>query len=213
MLRYSVRPNGKASVQILMPFGNLSDADLTAIVSYLRSQAPIVHLVPDDEFTVIGKIVKSFSPVFKPRTVLDPPAVSPAEAPTVERGGYLARSVANCVGCHTKFDPVLLSPKGPEFAGGNEMSPEKREGADPAVWFRTPNLTPAHGSALTKFPDRDTFIARFRVGGYHYAGSPMPWAAFARMSPADIGALWEYLHSLTPQPGPTGDADFVKASM
>jgi hypothetical protein len=50
------------------------------------------------------------------------------------------------------------------------------------------------GSALMKFPDRETFIARFQraplcrlpnaVGG-----------AFARMTTEDVGALYEYLHT------------------
>jgi hypothetical protein len=61
-----------------------------------------------------------------------------------------------------------------------------------------------------KFPDRETFVARFRVGGRHYPGSPMPWEAFARMSVSDIGALYEFLHSLPPQSGPTGEPTFKK---
>jgi mono/diheme cytochrome c family protein len=210
MLRYSVRPNGRASIRLLMPFGNMSDADLTAIVSFLRVQAPVRNVVPPNEFTVVGKIVKSLSPVFKPRDGVHPTAEPPAQQPTRERGEYLARSVANCSGCHTKFNPVTLAPSGPDFAGGNEMAPEKRLGVDTTVWFRTPNLTPMRGSALNKFPDRETFIARFQRGGYHYAGSPMPWGPFSRMSAEDLGALYEYFQSLAPQIGPTGEAAFVK---
>ena len=90
------------------------------------------------------------------------------------------------------------------------MGPATLPGADPTVWFTTPNLTPEKGSALLKFPDRATFIARFRNGGRHYPGSPMPWESFARMSADDIGALYEYLHSLPASPGPTGEASFRK---
>jgi mono/diheme cytochrome c family protein len=213
MMRYSVRPNGKASVQLLMLFAELSDADVTAIISYLRTQPPVKHVVPENQWTVVGKVVKSLSPVFKPRQGVNPPAESPAEEPTVARGAYLARSAANCIGCHTRFDPITLNKAGPEFAGGSEMEPSQRPGADPAVWFRTPNLTPAPGSALSKFPDRETFVARFQRGGVHHQGSPMPWETFSRMSAADIGALYEYLHSIAPQPGPTGDPTFVKAGV
>jgi mono/diheme cytochrome c family protein len=212
MLRSSVRPNGRASVQLLMPFGNMSDSDLTAIVSFLRSQPPVRTIVPDNEFTLVGKIVKSLSPVFKPRTVVHPPAQAPAEAPTRKRGEYIARSVANCGGCHTKHDPLTFANVGPEFAGGTEMAPELRPGADPNIWFRTPNLTPSRDSALSKFPDRETFIARFQRGGFHYEGSPMPWEPYGRMSSADLGALYEYFHSLQPQPGPVGEPTFAKGS-
>lgn len=44
-----------------------------------------------------------------------------------------------------------------------------------------------------------------------YAGSTMPWEAFARMSAEDLGAVYEYLHSLPPEDGPTGDPTFRKA--
>jgi len=63
-------------------------------------------------------------------------------------------------------------------------------GAEKSTWFVTPNLTPAKNSTLRKFPDRETFVARFRVGGRHYPGSPMPWEAFARMSVSDIAVRW-----------------------
>jgi mono/diheme cytochrome c family protein len=212
MLRYAVRPNGKASVQLLMQFGDLSDADLTAIISFLRAQPAVRNEVPANQFTVVGKVVKSLSPMFKPRWNAAPAIVTPAAQPTPERGRYLARSVANCVGCHTKRNPLSFAPVAAEFSGGAEMEPSSRSGADPAVWFRTPNITPAAGSALSKFPDRATFIARFRNGGVHYAGSPMPWESYARMSEADLGALYEYLHTLAPQPGPVGEPTFVKGA-
>ena len=210
MLRFSVRPDGKASVQLLMPFANLSDGDLTAIISYLRAQPAVRNPVPENKSTMIGKVVKSFAPVFKPRTNVEPVARTPEMAPTAERGKYLARSVANCVGCHTKRDPISFAAITAEFSGGAEMEPASRPGADPSIWFVTPNLTPARGSALAKFPDRETFVARFQKGGVHHLGSPMPWEAFGQMSTADVGALYEYLHSLPAQVGPTGEPTFRK---
>jgi mono/diheme cytochrome c family protein len=142
----------------------------------------------------------------KPRKSINPPAKVPAEGKA--RGEYLARYVANCAGCHTPRDPNTFVATGPEFSGGFEMEPDPIPGVDRTIWFRTPNLTPQAGSALLKFPDRETFIARFRNGGRQHAGSPMPWEAFARMTVEDIGALYDYLHSLPPTDGPTGDPTF-----
>jgi hypothetical protein len=99
---------------------------------------------------------------------------------------------------------------GPDFSGGFEMEPAPLAGVDPTVWYRTPNITPAPGSALMKFPDRDTFVARFERGGRQYAGSPMPWEAFARMATEDIAALYEFLHSLEPQAGASGEYTLEK---
>jgi mono/diheme cytochrome c family protein len=212
MMRWSVRPNGRASVRALMPFHNMSNDDTVAIISFLRQQPPVRHEVPANRFTLIGKVLKSFGPAFKPRDTINPPAVSPPSEPTKERGEYLARFVADCVGCHTKLNQVTFSPVGPEFAGGEEQAPLDLPDADKSTWFVTPNITPAKDSALMKFPDRATFVARFKVGGRHYAGSPMPWEAFARMSESDIAALYEFLHSLPPQSGPTGEPTFTKAN-
>ena len=208
LLRWGVRPNGRAVIQVFMPFDGMSDADLTAIISYLRVQAPVRHEVPANDYTLIGRVVKSLVPIFKPRKTVHP--VDSVPSSPRARGEYLARHVANCIGCHTKRDRLTFAANAPEFSGGFEMEPEKRSGADPSVWFRTPNLTPTAGSALTKFPDRETFIARFQRGGLHYQGSPMPWVPFGRMSTEDLSALYDYLHSLAPQAGPTGEPTFVK---
>jgi mono/diheme cytochrome c family protein len=194
-----------------MPYGDMSDADIVAIISFLRAQPAVSHAVPANEWSLAGKVVKSFAPVFKPRMKVNAGSQSPTPAATRERGEYLARNVANCVACHTERSPLSFAAVRPEFAGGNEMEPAERLGADKNIWFRTPNLTPSSGSALSKFPDRETFIARFQRGGRQYPGSPMPWEAFGTMNEQDLGALYEFLHSLAPQHGPTGDPRFRKA--
>jgi mono/diheme cytochrome c family protein len=211
MLRWSVRPDGRASMQLLMPYGDMSDADIVAILSFLRAQPAVPHRVPENEWSTIGKAVKTFAPIFQPRREVHP-APQPPQGPTAARGAYLARSVANCAACHTQRDPVSFAALRPEFAGGNEMEPAERSGVDRSVWFRTPNLTPASGSALNKFPDRETFIARFQRGGRQHQGSPMPWEAFGTMNADDLSALYEFLHSLPAQKGPTGDPRFRKTS-
>lgn len=210
MMRWSVRPDGRASVEPMMPFGNMSEDDLVAIISYLRAQPPVQNAVPANEWTLMGKAVRSFVGIMKPRSSIHPPPVAPPQAITKERGEYLARYVANCSGCHTPRDPKTFAATGPEFSGGFEMDPLPAPGADPNFWFRTPNITPKAGSALMNFPDRDTFIARFQKGGRMYEGSPMPWEAFARMTTEDLGAVYEYLHSLAPLDGPSGDPTFKK---
>jgi mono/diheme cytochrome c family protein len=210
MMRWAVRPDGRATVEPLMPFGNMSQDDLIAIISFLRSQNPVKNPVPDDEWTTLGKVVKSVSPVFKPRGSINPPAVAPAQQPTRGRGEYLARYVSNCVGCHTPRDPNTFAATGPEFSGGFELEPMEAPGVNPKVWYRSPNLTPTEGSALMKFPDRETFIARFQRGGRQYAGSVMPWEAFARMTGEDLGAVYEFLRSLPPIDGPSGDPSVRK---
>jgi hypothetical protein len=78
------------------------------------------------------------------------------------------------------------------------MEPFLRAGVDRDLWFKPPNITPRPGSALRKFPDRATFIARFKNGGRQYPGSPMPWEGLARLTNEDIGSLYEYLMTQPP---------------
>ena len=59
LLRYGVRPDGRAALPF-MRFGNLSDDDLVAILSYLRAQAPVENKVPENEINLLGDAVLAF---------------------------------------------------------------------------------------------------------------------------------------------------------
>ena len=166
-LRYGVGRDGRA----LLPFmemQGLSDEDLTAVVSYLRSQPPVRNDVPAHHFTLLGMIVKATvlaNPVGPKQT---PPTANPQGA-TVENGRYIVESVANCWSCHTQRDTKTGAMVGPHL-GGATMSDEvnlKRTWAPP-------NLTgdPTTGrlakprevvnGALFKglpFPDADRIVA------------------------------------------------------
>ena len=112
MMRWAVRPDGRATVEPMMPFGNMSDDDLVAIISYLRAQPPVRNVVPANEWTLMGKVVKSFVSIAKPRTSINPPRTAPPQGMTKERGEYLARYVGNCAGCHTPRDPNTFAATG-----------------------------------------------------------------------------------------------------
>jgi len=198
MLRYAVRPDGRASSRPLMPFGDMSDDDVVAILSFLRTQTPVRSPVPAAEWTLVGKVIKSLAPTFKPRTEVHAAATPPPSAPTRERGEYLARAVGNCGGCHTPLNQLTFAPNGPEYSGGVAMEPRDIADADKSLWFAPPNLTPQKGSALTRFPDRDTFVARFKNGGRKFRASPMPWDCFSHMTSDDVGALYEFFRALPP---------------
>lgn len=213
MMRHGIRPNGKASIPLLMPFWKMADDDMIAIVSYLRSIQPVENEVPEPDWSLLGKAVKTFSSSFKPIEKPDAPAKAPAMAPTIERGEYLAKYVTNCVGCHTNRDLMTYEAIGPEFAGGMEFEPWKELHeyikADPDLWTRTPNITPDPGGVLAKFKTKEDFIKRFRTGRI-IATSPMDWGPFSRMSDEDLTALWMYLNSLTPVKNDITDVVFKK---
>jgi mono/diheme cytochrome c family protein len=213
MMRHGIRPDGLASMPVLMPFWKMADDDLVAIVSYLRSLAPVENNVPQNEWSFMGKAVRSLTSTFEP--IKDPaaPGVAPAMAATVERGEYLANYVANCVGCHTKRDLMTYQATAPEFAGGMEFEPWRELytylKSDPDVWIRTPNITPDPGGVLANYKTAEEFIARFRKGRL-IVFSPMDWGPFSRMSDDDLTAIWMYLNSLPPVKHDVGELLFKK---
>lgn len=213
MMRHAVKPDGTASIALLMPFWKMADEDLVAVVSYLRSMAPITNNVSDSHWTFMGKAIKVFSPTFLPIENPDASPTAPAMEATIERGEYLARNVANCVACHTERDPVTFEAIGPEFAGGMEFEPFKEMhillGEDPELWMRSPNLTPHPNSALSRFKTVEEWKARFRQGRLIKI-SPMHWGPFSRMSDEDLEALYLYLNSLDPIEHEVGELMFKK---
>ena len=193
ILRYGVRPDGRGMLPF-MPFANLSDDDLTAIVSYLRSLPPVRHEVKPHDVNALGRIVKAF--VITPKGPTGPVLASMPQAETAAYGHYLAHNVANCVGCHTRIDMRTGEPAGPAFGGGmvieSMTAPDKK--------FVTPNLTPEpRWGWIASWPE-EVFVARFRQGLVRQ-GSPMPWSAFRNMSDGDLRALYRYLRTVKPVEG------------
>jgi mono/diheme cytochrome c family protein len=189
ILRYGVRADGRAAIPF-MEFQHLSDADLVAILSFLRSQPPVHNPVPDHELTVTGKAVMAFliKPIGPGST---PPAESPAPGPTLERGAYLVSAVGNCAGCHTERSMLDGSYTGPMLAGGGPMESE----TEPPLMLVPPNLTPDSATGRMAGWTEAEFVARFREGE-RVRGSPMPWRAYAQMSDDDLRAIYRYLRSV-----------------
>lgn len=201
MMRHAVKPDGTGTLSVLMPFWDMADEDLIAVVSYLRSMEPVDNPVPAAEWTFMGKAVRSLAPTFKPIFNPSPPASAPPMAATVERGEYLARFVANCVGCHTPRDPMTFEATGPEFSGGMEFEPfaelHREVNVDEDLWTRSPNITPDPTGVLVRFKNVDEWKARFRQGRI-LPHSPMDWGPFSRMTDEDLEALWLFLNTLEP---------------
>jgi mono/diheme cytochrome c family protein len=187
-LRHGVGRDGRALLP-MMPFANLSDEDLTAVISFLRTQPPVRKAVVTREPNLLGHVVTAF--VLKPRGPSAPIVAKIQPAATAEYGKYLVHSVANCVGCHTITDMRTGELTGPVLAGGFKMVSE----VNPQVSFVSPNLTPDPRTGRITNWNEETFVARFR-SGKGAVGSPMPWPSFGRISETDLQAIYRYLRSL-----------------
>lgn len=167
---------------LVMPsteLSRLSDADLGAIVAYVRSLPPSKKASPSCELRPLGWVLATVTPGgIIAANRIDHAAVVPSTVPpgvTAEYGDYLADA---CRGCH-----------GAALSGAQSGEP----GAPPA-----PNLTPAPDGHLRNWT-QEQFVTAIRTGvtpeGKALSGY-MPWTSFRQMTDDELAALWMYLHGL-----------------
>lgn len=187
VLRHSVKPNGEA-VLPFMPFQNMSDEDLTAVISYLRSAKPVRAEVPDHKWNVMGNVIKAF--LIKPSGPTEPIKKAVAADTTAAYGKHLVMAVANCNECHTKRNGIG-DYVGQPLAGGTVF---EEEGLPTLV---SPNLTPDPKTGRITDWTQAMFINRFRMGKL-IKHSHMPWESYGRMTDTELKAIYKYLKSLPP---------------
>jgi mono/diheme cytochrome c family protein len=187
MLRYGVRPDGTA-VFDFMPYHNTSDEDLTAIISYLRSQKPVYNRVPDHKPNILGYVVKAY--MVKPVGPTGEVPKTVTRDTTAAYGKYLAMDVSECNGCHTKRD-MTGAYIGEPFAGGNDID-----------GYITPNITTDSSSRIFGWSKKN-FIERFRMGKL-IPKTPMPWNSFKGMTDDELTAIYNYLRTVKPVKTETG---------
>lgn len=186
-LYYGVGSDGRAMFDF-MPFHNVSEKDMQAIISYIRTQKPVRNKVPDHQFNALGKVIKAF--MLKPTGPSGeiPKTINPDT--TASYGNYMVNYVANCAGCHTKRDPMTGAYIGPILAGGMVFD---EGGGDPLV---SPNLTTDSSSRIYSW-NYEVFKSRFKMGRL-VKHSPMPWESYKRMTDDEIKAIFNYLQTVTP---------------
>lgn len=185
VLRHGVRPDGTAAFDF-MPFHDMSEEDMTAVISFLRSQQPVQNKIPENTVTLLGRVINAF--LIKPVGPSKPVIKSIKRDTTAEYGKYLAYSVANCNGCHTNRDMMTGEVIGEPFAGGLKF---EEPGLPP---LEAPNITTHTESRIYGWSQED-FIKRFRMGKL-IPHSHMPWNSFKRMSDEDLKAIYNFLQTV-----------------
>ncbi len=180
VLRYGVHANGDP-VYDFMPFHNMSDEDLTAVISYLRTLQPMKNQVPDNKLNLLGYVVRAY--MVKPIGPSGEVPVSLKPDTSALYGKYLVLSVGGCAGCHTKRD-VNGAYLAPLLSGGTPM----KGGLVP------PNLTTDSLGRIYTWSEQQ-FIDRFHKGKL-FEQSEMPWDCFKRMNDAELKAIYKFLKTV-----------------
>lgn len=191
VIRHGVDHQGRYSAFMALAVGRMSDEDLAAVISYIRS-VPAIRNETDP--TQWGFLAKALAGSFKPN---DRPPIAhvPPGGISVERGEYLANGPAHCAGCHTAIDPMDgFATVGPAFSGEPVPEPDP---TDPGAEFVVPNITPDPETGIMASWSEDDFVERFQ-GGRTFEGSKMPWDNFKRMTEDDLRSIYRYLMTVPP---------------
>jgi cytochrome c5 len=191
-IRYGVKPDGRPL--LMMPaqyFYHLSDADVGAVIAWLRSLPAVDRQVPELRVGPLGALVVASrrAPDFIPADLVAarPPRLSaPPAAATADYGAYLVET-SGCKVCHRE-----------SLAGG--LHPLSLPG-EPVPPDLTPRGRLAHWS-------EDDFLRALRTGatpeGRRLDEAWMPWPALGRMSDLELRAIFRHLRSLPAGPEDAG---------
>jgi mono/diheme cytochrome c family protein len=194
-IRYGVDRQGRALIY-MVGVGPMSDHDLQAIVSYLRTLPPVRNRVPASAVTPEGRhaFLTQMPGFIQPKPQFPVRYVRAGET-GVARGAYLANGPAACFSCHSQLQlSPSLAIQGPRFAGSLDAFADHD---DPTMELNPPNLTPSRQFGVLSGWTESQFVARIRAGRA-VKNSPMPWESFRLMTDSDLISIFRYLQSLPP---------------
>ncbi len=176
-LRHGVGGDGRG--MLFMPsqhYAHFSDADLGAMIAYLKTLPPVDNTFPARSAQLPLKLFLGMGAMPVPADTIDhsTPPTAPASGMNAAYGEHLV-TVAICKDCH-----------GPALAGATD--PNAPQG---------PSLTP--GGELQIWTEAD-FITAMRTGvtpgGHELNAAEMPWDKYNNMTDDELQAIWVFLSSL-----------------
>src|SRR5262245_8547192 len=184
-VRHGVKPSGEPL--LIMPsddYAHMTDADVAAIVAYVRSLPPAE--AGGGEFSIPFPIKAAYllGAIKDAAEKIDHTAAPPAAVAddALARGRYVAQS---CTGCH-----------GPHYSGG------KIPGTPPS-WPPAANLTSAPDSAMAHYTSADQFKSMLRTGKRPDGSAiseVMPFKSLAYMDDGELDALFAFLKTVEARP-------------
>jgi mono/diheme cytochrome c family protein len=185
IVRHGVLRDGHPAVMPSEDFRQMSDQELSDIISYIRSLPPVNNTVPPSTFGPLGKILLATGKIkFAANTIPSHTAPHAVAPPTTEVSAEFGKHLSTvCLGCH-----------GPDLSGGPIA------GGDPS-WPPARNLTP--DATGLKGWTYDQFVTTFTQGrrpdGTALRAPMSDVVSYGKsMTDVERQALWAYLQSLPP---------------
>lgn len=204
-IRIAMKTGQTISGDILFPvmpyhvYNSMADADVEAVIAYLRSVNPVNNPVPPSTISREGLHA------FPDKTGI----IAPDPSDKAARGAYLVNSVVGCTDCHTPIDPSTGAPQMDKYLAGGQPY----EGPWGIVYGG--NITPDVETGLGSWTEAE--IRQALVSGLSRDGRRlilMPWFAYASLTNEDADAIAYYLkNGLQPisnqVPAPSLNPDFI----
>lgn len=180
-IRHGVKPDRRPVM--VMPsedYNRFTDADLAAVVAYVRSLPPMTSGEAIVDLPLPARVLYGFDVIPDAAQRINhtlPPSTPVASGVTVEHGAYVANM---CIGCH-----------------GEKLSGGKIPGGPPD-WPVAANITPGEGSAMVRYKNADAFVTMLQTGKRPDGSSiaVMPFESLSKLNDIDKRALFAFLQTV-----------------
>lgn len=197
LLRTGIKKGGQYSPPYMPKLPKMADADVNAIIAFLRSDNHMVQADPSPDIRPKPSFLTKFLSrvAFKPFPMPEEKIEMPDTSNSIELGEYLAHNL-DCFACHSAdfksndyLDPPLSEGY---FGGGNEML--DLEGKTKT----SSNLTPDKETGIGNWSKRE-FIEAVKYGRKK-GQKPLqyPMVPYTQLSDQEVAAIYDYLQSLPP---------------
>lgn len=164
-------------------YNGMADADLEAVIAFVRSVNAVNNKVPDKTVNTEGM----------PTIPYTTGIIAPDATDKGARGAYLVNSVMGCTDCHTPVDPATGAPIMDKYLAGRQPY----EGPWGIVYGG--NITPDEKTGIGSWSNEE--VKRALVAGISKDGRRlilMPWYAYTVLTKEDADAVVYFLKNGLP---------------
>lgn len=188
-IKIAVRTGINSEGKLLFPvmpyhvYNTMADADLEALIAYLRTIKPVRNDIPKSTIPTDGFPIPPYQMGI----------VAPDASDKAARGSYLVNSIMGCTDCHTPIDPVTGAPQMDRYLAGRQPY----EGPWGIVYGG--NITPDNETGIGTWTEEE--IIRAITSGVSKDGRRlifMPWFNYVTLKPEDAQAVAYYLKNVLP---------------
>jgi mono/diheme cytochrome c family protein len=197
LIRTGIKRDGSYAPPWMVKLSALSDYDMEAILTYLRSDAEELQAsnnpTKPSKFNFLANALIKMG-AFKPLPYPDKPIASPPKSDKVAYGKYLALSKYDCYACHSA-EFATCDFQNPEksvgFLGGGNPIPDKEGNI-----ILSANLTMDEATGLGNWTE-EQFIKAVKTGiRPGKIANRYPMMPYTRLEDEELSAIWAYLQTV-----------------